>query len=107
MPHPHVRTWTLATLDPGQQYRLWLDPETFRWEVCLLEDEAQDRLTTRTATDGGSGALAKARQRRVGVRPPSAAGRDGTALSPTSASGAGAVRLAASAEPASLGAGAA
>lgn len=39
MPHPHKRSWTLATLDrDGAGYRLWFDHDAFRWEVGALPE---------------------------------------------------------------------
>jgi hypothetical protein len=39
VPNPHARTWTLTGLDRDLTYRLWLDPDTFRWEVAVLDDQ--------------------------------------------------------------------
>jgi hypothetical protein len=69
MPHPKVRTWTLKTLDRSRGYRLWFDPQTYRWEVGLAEGDTAP-LTTRATPPSGpprAGATS-ASEARTGVR---------------------------------------
>jgi hypothetical protein len=73
MPHPKVRTWTLATLDRSTAYRLWFDPVAYRWEVC---PEGGDGAPLRTRDESGPPAR-KAQPRTEG--PGSDPRRDGAA----------------------------
>lgn len=59
MPHPKRRTWALGTLDQEVVYRLWFDPEAFRWEadaVGTRSEQREDLAATRArGTDGAAG----------------------------------------------------
>lgn len=54
MPHPHRRTWTLGSLDRDLTYRLWFDPETFRWECAAVGTRSEDVEDQAAGLTGGT-----------------------------------------------------
>ncbi len=70
MGHPRKRTWTLATLDRDQAYRLWFDHAANRWEVRSV-DQTSGTLTTRPPRQSDAGPSPQ--RSEAGVRPAGAA----------------------------------
>lgn len=76
MAHPKSRLWTLATLDRGEVYVLYFDPEAYRWDVRLYADTSGP-LTTRPPTRSEGGVPPAAGKRSAGGRGVAPRPRDG------------------------------